>query len=159
MLASFVNWLAYNTLTQLERLRNLAAITPLNKYLNSLMMLTPAAQIELSRKLGISGFEWDAMLGEPSPVVYTTMSGQRISYEFIAEYLEMGGDEYLHPVREFGHGSTDQTQAQALTTWLTAHGWVTPAEGNRPARWTQKPTGKGTTVSRRDDCLQYFFGE
>jgi hypothetical protein len=74
--------------------------------------------------------------GEPSPVLYYLGIGsERVPYEFIHQFVEYSGKEYLCPVGQFPDGSDRRKWSILLTNHLIMLGYAEKASGNRPAKW------------------------
>lgn len=147
-----LNWIVYVLTARVEHLRRVQNMTPAMEILRAMMNLTGQAQIELAAHFNLLGVDYRALVGAPSPVFHFDYGGQRIPFEFIAEFFALSTDRHLPAVRQWMAGSHKHMYADALTAYLVKQHYAQPAIGNQPAAWAWEHG----TVSLRYRAEQAF---
>ena len=75
------------------------------------------------------------------PLQFLIVGDRKITFEFVDEFLMMGGKDYLAAVRRWSEGSNKRLDADALTNYFVRNKYAVPPNGNTPARWIDRPAG------------------
>jgi hypothetical protein len=129
-------WIVDRAVTQLQRARDALATTKQSELVDSLSRLN-GDQISYGRTFAIT---YDLLPGNAGPVYFMTTSdgSDRIPLEFIREFVDLSGTEFLYPIRSYSEGSESRRLASMLTKELVIRGYASPSMGNNPARWTDR---------------------
>lgn len=73
--------------------------------------------------------------GDHGPLMYLRTMDGNVPVRFIERFLELGGEEYLCPVRQWSEGSREREWAEAFTRFSIAMGWASRGAGPYPAKW------------------------
>ena len=72
------------------------------------------------------------------PLQFLIIGDRKIDFDFVDEFLMMGGKDYL---RQSGAGQREATSAldaEALTDYFLRNRYAQPPNGNQPARWIDR---------------------
>lgn len=152
-LISGVNLVAYDVGKRMMEINRARALTERVRLAETISRMTPeqlrfigqSSGATLEWIIGIQGVD----LVEALPMEIRTQWGG-IPVDFFREFVDRSIGDFTPPVRTWGEGTRERDHAQALVALLMSYGWVSPAAGNNPARWTNRQAA--------EDLLKRFYG-
>lgn len=126
-----LRWVVYNYDQHTFQAARAAAITPDAEIIHAYARLQPyQAEALLRRSAAL-----EAKPGVAGPEMVFDVDGVKIPSEFVYEFLENCGTEYLYPIRRYSEGSKYREWATAITNFYITRNIANMAVGDKPARW------------------------
>lgn len=135
-----VNLVAYDAGRRMVEINRARAITERVKLVETVSHMTSDQLAFIGRAQPatlefIIGFEGDTV--DAIPMELRTQWGN-IPVNFIRDFVDQSTDGYTPPIRIWGEGTRERTNATALVALFTSYGWVSPAVGNNSAKWINR---------------------
>jgi hypothetical protein len=132
---SCTDWMLYKVSQRVRSIYDSRAVTERVKLIQALSVLND----NQLKALENTSVQVSVMGGQPGPIYSLKVGSENITFDFVREFINMGDDDYLCPVSLWAEGSKKREWAQALTAYFISFGFATRHNGNKAAKWTNKP--------------------
>lgn len=134
-LVYWLDWLVWSAVARYKQYREALSITEKVRVIQAVAQLNEVQIRLLESGTGVV----EVMAGAPNPSYVLRVGSATVPFEFIEQFLDLDDAAYLCPVSTWTEGSKRREWAQLITNHLVLMGFAEIHNGNKAARWVDRP--------------------